>query len=242
MARIKPHKLVPPRIVPGDARPSPWLWMLALLAVGLWTWQVYDYGLNYPGYRAAGRADRTQELRERIAELERERDELRFLAAKYERSSQIDREAAQATRGEIKILQNERTDLEREAAFLRTLVTEGGDKLQVTDYSLHKIADDSRYRYRFKVTRDFEGAKKLEGWVRLRLTGEADGEPAELTLAEVGHGAADTYKLGFRHYQEIEGELRLPPDFLPQQLSIDVTPVGDQFEPFTVTYDWAPTT
>lgn len=229
-----------PRIAPGDARPSLWLWALALLAVGLWTWQVYDYGRHYAGYTAADRADSTQQLRQRIAELEQEREELRFESAKYERAGQIDREAAQAIRVQIASLQGELSDLEREAASLRTLVTDGGDRLQIKDYALRKTAGDERYHYVFTVSRDIEGPKKLEGWVKLRLSGEADGEPAELSLTGLGSEEPELHKLGFKHYQTLEGDLQLPPGFTPSQLTIDVTPIGTQFKPFSVSFDWRP--
>jgi hypothetical protein len=241
MSWSKSQKIVTPRIASGDTRPSLWLWTLALLTVGLWTWQVYDYGLNYPGYTAASRADATQQLHERIADLEQEREELRFQSAKYERAGQIDREATLAIRAQITSLQNELSDLEREAASLRTLVTDGGDSLQVKDYALRKTADAERYHYAFTVSRDIEGAKKVEGWVKLRLVGEADGEPQELSLTDLGSGEPEVHKLGFKHYQRLEGDLQLPSGFTPSQLTIDVTPVGTQFKPFSISYDWGPT-
>lgn len=240
MPWTRSQKIVTPRIAPRNAWPSLLLWALALLAVGFWTWQVYDYGRHYPGYTATGRADATEQLRTRIVELEQEREELRFQSAKYERAGQIDREATLAIRAEIASLQNELSDLEREAASLRTLVADGGDSLQIKDFALRRTGDARRYRYAFTVSRDIEGAKKVEGWVKLRLAGEADGELAELSLTELSSGAPEVHKLGFKHNQQLEGDLQLPTGFTPSQLTIDVSPVGTQFKPFSMSYDWRP--
>lgn len=238
MAKIRPQRIVTPRIVLVEKRPGIWLWLLALFGVGLWTWQVYDYGLRHADIDSSEQVDETQGLRERIMELERERDELRFVAAKYERASQIDREAAQAIQGEIKILQNERDALRQEADSLRSLVAEGGDRVEVTDYALQKTAGQRRYRYLFTVTRDVEGAKKLEGWVTLWVNGESGGEAKELPLSELSGDGTDTHRLGFRHFQKIEGEVELPADFAAHTLTIEVRPLGTQFKPFTISYDW----
>ena len=241
MANTKTPHIVTPRIVQADRRPGLWLWGLALIAVGLWTWQVYDYGRTRADDGSSAPESDAQALRERIAELERERDELRFLAAKYERAGQIDREATQAIQTQIKSLQNERVELQREAATLRSLVSEGGDKLEITDYSLRKAGGDRRFHYLFTVSRDVEGAKKLEGWVTLRVAGESGGEAKELSLDQLSNGSVDIHKLGFKHYQKVEGELQLPPGFVARKLTIEVTPLGTQFKAFTISYDWAAT-
>lgn len=241
MRRTRSHKIVSPRIVPGDARPNPWLWILTLIALGLWTWQVYDYGGTHAERYAAGRIEREAALRERIAELERERDELRFQSARHERGSQIDRQAALAIRDDIEALQKARSDLEREAAALRAMVADGGDRLEIRDYVLRGNPDDGGYRYQMSVVRLVEGTNKLEGSLTLRIAGEAGGEPTELSLAEVSDGPPVVHRLGFRQYQRIEGDLILPSDFVPSRLMIDVTPAGTQFRPLTVAYDWAPT-
>lgn len=238
MAKNSSQRFVTPRIIQADSRPSLWLWILALVAIGLWTWQVYDYGLRHAADPVVSESDEEEALRTRIAELEQERDELRFLAAKHERSSQIDREAAQAIRGEIESLEDERAELQLEAEKLRSLVSEGGDRLEVTEYSLRKTGE-RRYRYQFKVTRDIEGAKKLEGWVTLRVAGLSSGESEELSLPELTGGSLDIHRLGFKHYQTIDGDLQLPAGFEPDRLTIEVTPIGTQFKAFTISYDWA---
>jgi hypothetical protein len=240
MPWTRADKLIAPRIVSHEKSPRLWLWILALVALGLWTWQVYDYGFNYVDISATGRSDRELTLRERIDELEREREELLFLAARHERASQIDREAVQSIQGEIRTLQGDLAALEREASDLRTLVTEGSDNLQIRDFSLRKTGDGARYRYLFTVSREIEGAKKLEGWVSLRLSGQREGEPIELSMPDFTQDD-DVHRLGFKHYQKIEGDLQLPSGFTPEELMIDVRPAGTQFKSFTVTFDWTPT-
>ena len=121
MGKIKPIKVITPRIVQPGERRRPWLWLFFLLVLGVWTWQVFEFGRQRAGFDV-GRRDAVEGgLRERITELEQERDVLRQEAARYERSGQIDRAAVVDVQTEVKTLQDERAALKREVAFLKSL-------------------------------------------------------------------------------------------------------------------------
>lgn len=238
MAKIKPDRIGTPRIVQSEARPSVWVWGLLLIALGLWSWQVYEYGRTFVGHDLAARADIEGDLRRQIAELERERDELRFMSARYERASQIDREATQAVHAEIRSLENERADLEQELAMLRERLSGGESKFEIADYSLRKLEPENRYRYAFTVSRMVKSNEKIEGRVIIRVAGELQGKSTELSLADLADDGTEVHKLGFRHFQKVEGELKLPPEFVPNAMIIDVEPKATEFKPFSQTFDW----
>ena len=95
---------------------------MALAGLGVWTWQVYEFGLQYPGPDPSVVAAEENELLLQIADLERQRDELRARSAQFERASQIDRQATLAVQEQIHLLREERAELARQAAHLRSLV------------------------------------------------------------------------------------------------------------------------
>ena len=96
MSRIRSRRITTPKIVQSDTRPNLWLWSVLIIACVLWTWQVYEYGGSNAQYAESRSASTFEELRERIAGLNAECDELRLRSARFERSGQIDREATQS--------------------------------------------------------------------------------------------------------------------------------------------------
>ena len=93
MSSIKPRRITTPQIVQSDAGPNLWLWSVLIIACAVWTWQVYEYGGSNAQYAESRSASNFEELRERIAGLNAECDELRLQSARFERSGQIDRQA-----------------------------------------------------------------------------------------------------------------------------------------------------
>jgi hypothetical protein len=238
MSSIKSRRFATPQIVQSDAGPNVGLWGLLIIVCALWTWQVYEYGGSNAQYAESQSASNLEELRERIAELNAECDELRLQSARYERGAQIDREATQAIQGGIRALKNELAALEREAAKLRDLVSDGDTYIEITDYTLLESTPGKRFQYRFTLSRDAPAPRRVEGEARIRVSGQLNGEHVELTLEEMTDGAAEPHKLGFKHFQEIEGGLNLPTGFTPEALIIDVSPTGTHYKPFSRSFGW----
>ena len=106
MGKIKPMRVVTPRIVQPGERSWLWLWMwlLVLVALAAWTWQVFEFGRQQAGFSVGQRDAMEAELMQRIEELAAERDALRSDAARFERAGQIDRAAADGVQAEVKAL------------------------------------------------------------------------------------------------------------------------------------------
>ena len=105
MPKVKPQKFTTPRIMqPGEGGVRPWVWLLFLAALGAWSWQVLQVGQQRAGFNIDRSSLREEALRERITELEAERDVLRAASARFERAGQIDRAAADGVKAEIKSL------------------------------------------------------------------------------------------------------------------------------------------
>ena len=238
MSSIKSRRFATPQIVQSGAGPNLWLWSVLIIACALWTWQVYEYGRSNAQYAESRSASTFEELRERIAELNAERDELRLQSARFERSGQIDRQATRAIQGGIRALKNELSALEHEAARLRDLVSDGDTYIEITDYTLVESTPGKRFQYRFTLSRDAPAPRKVEGEASIRVSGQLDGEHVELSLQEMTDSGAEPHKLGFRHFQEIEGGLSLPAGFTPEALIIDVSPTGSHYKPFSRSFGW----
>ena len=240
MGKIKPMRVVTPRIVQPGERSWLWLWMwlLVLVALAAWTWQVFEFGRQQAGFSVGQRDAMKAELMQRIDELAAERDALRSDAARFERAGQIDRAAADGVQAEVQALQNERAELKREVAFLKTLVSGVEHKLALGDYSLKKTGERV-YQFEVTLSKSTENAAAtVEGEVVVSLRGVAGGEAKTLDMMALTDGRRSRIGIKFKNFQKLSVELTLPEDFTPNSLVIAVKPGSRGYKPFEQSFDW----
>jgi len=242
MPKVKPYQFTTPRIIqPGEGGVRPWVWLLFLAALGAWSWQVLQVGQQRAGFDIDRSSMREETLRERIAELEAERDILRAASARFERAGQIDRAAADGVKAEIKSLQDERAELKREVAFLKTLVSGGGgDKqLMLNEYRLTAVGDES-YRFEVTVSKAANDSATVKGHVILRVKGQVEGSPKTLDMKTLTNGRRTNIGIRFKNFQKLKADLQLPIGFVPSAIEVAVKLDGNRFKSFERAYDWKP--
>jgi hypothetical protein len=240
MNRVKPTPIKTPRIVqPGDGRGRPWLWLLVVVALAGWTWQVFEYGRLQAGFSVSDRNVRESELQGLIEELQAERDALRAEAARFERSGQIDRAAAEDVQAQIKALQTERSDLRREIAFLKGLVSGSEEHiaLALANESL-AATDDGNYAFEVTLSKRDDASGTVEGEAVFSVNGELDGESRTLDMETLTSGRRSRIGIRFKNFQKLSAEFKLPEDFEPREIVVAVRPKGKGFKAFEQTYDW----
>lgn len=238
MGKVKPTRVITPRIVqPGGGGARTWLWMVFLAALAAWSWQVLELGRHRGGIDVGQREKAEAGLRERIAELEEERDVLRAAAARFERAAQIDRAAAERVQSEVRTLQDERAELKSQLAFLKTLVPGGGKKLVLDDYSLTELGERA-YHFEVTISKRSDDADTVSGSVTVSVTGELDGEEKTFDMAELTDGRRSNIGIKFKNFQKLKTELQLPSGFEPTSIEVTVKPDGKVFKSFQQAYDW----
>lgn len=238
MGKLKPTRIVTPRIVqPGEGGGRGWIWLLFLVALGAWSWQVFEFGRQRAGLDSGARDQVEDSLYERIAALEDERDALRRAAARFERSGQIDRAAADGVKAEVKSLQAERAELKREVAFLKTLVSGGSSKLALDDSRLVD-AGDGRYRFEVTLSKQSDDGKTVAGQAVIRVKGRQGGIDKTLDMKTITDGRRTNIGIKFKNFQKLKTEIKVPPDFEPATIEVSVLPEGKQFKSFEQVYDW----
>lgn len=240
MGKLKPTKIVTPRIVQPGGSGRSWLWMLFLVVLGAWTWQVFEFGRQRAGLDVGQRDQVEDRLLERIAELEEERDELRQAAARYERSGQIDRAAAEGVQSEVKALQDERAELKREVAFLKTLVSGGSRKLALDDHRLTQVGDGS-FQFEVTLSKQNEDGGTVAGQAVIRVKGRQGGIEKMLDMESITDGRRTNIGVKFKNFQKLKTEIKVPSDFEPIAIEVSVRPEGKQFKSFEQVFDWSVT-
>lgn len=240
MSKERFTKITTPKIVQGREGLPAWVWLIGLIGLGLWTWQTYEFGLRHASspLRAASSADTADDLQQRLADLENERNQLRFEVARFERSGQIDRHSVENVSGQIQALREERDSLQKEVVRLRALLAEGDSNFSISDYALSNTSGNQDYGYKFTISRKVEGAKRVEGLAMISIRGESNGELVELPMDKVSADGESRHKLGFKQFQVVEGKIRLPQGFQPLELIIDIRISEPSPKGMIVSFDW----
>lgn len=238
MSKPGSTKIRRPRIIQPGGGGGRWLlWLFFLVALGAWSWQVFEFGRQRAGFDF-GRYDETSSVLERrIERLEAEREDLLAQAAKSQRAGQIDRAAVSGVQQEVRSLQQERADLKREVAFLKKLVSGGGKKLALGDY---RVTDTGDGKYHFEITLSKLGSddRTVSGQVTVEVAGLAEGTPKTLDLKELTNGKRTNIGIRFKSFQKLKTDLDLPNGFEPASITVAVNPDGNTFKSFEQVFEW----
>jgi hypothetical protein len=239
MGKVKPTQVTTPRIIqPGERGARPWLWVLFLVAFGAWSWQMFQYGQKRVGVDVSRSSQAQERLLERVAELEQERDALRAAAARFERLGQIDRAAADGVKSEVKALQEERAELKREVAFLKTLVSRSeGKELLLEEFRLTK-GGERIYLFEVTLSKGAGDEEIVSGQVVLRVKGRVEGRSKTLGMEALTDGKRSNFGIRFKNFQKLKAELQLPDEFEPAVIEVGVTTDGKGFKSFEQAFDW----
>lgn len=230
----RPTEPVTPRIVCDHGWRRHWGWIAGLAALALWSWLTFNYAQRQANIQSGADAPALDALAERVAALEQDRAELMFDATRHARDGQVDRDTAESLDQDIAALRADVQSLRSEVAALRRQASGAGEQLVVKDFRLMTTEQSARYRYAFTLARAGAGQQRMEGSVSLHLNGERAGTDIELALDNTDQ------RLGFRQFQAIEGEIVVPEDFLPRQITIDIQPSAKQFQPARLVFNWQP--
>jgi hypothetical protein len=240
MSKVRPTRIVTPRIVQPGSTARVWFLVLFAVVLAVWTWQVFDFGRQQGERVVQTQARVEQRLHVRIADLEQERDTLRAAAARFERAAQIDRAAAEQVRAEVGALQEERAGLQRELAFLKSLLPGSeGEELVLASPNLTALGERA-FRFEVTLTKPSANDVTVSGEAMVKVRGNADGEPRTLGMASLTAGKRTNIGIRFKNFQTLKAELRLPEGFEPQAIEVAVKPDGEAYRPFRRAYDWKP--
>ena len=218
--------------------------VLVLAAIGLaaWVgWWLYDlgkvHGVNE--LRTLRTVHRTLEtLHEKAIS---ERNTLRDRVAILERSSQVDRQAAQAVREELGGLQEELQVAREEIKFYRGIVSpgEGNQGLRIHNFTLSQGLQAGEYQYDLVLTQLQRTDRYVKGKVTWKIIGKQDDEVSELGLAAVTEAGTKSLEFRFRYFQHLTGMITLPETFVAHKVELVVKAGGKKApEPLTEVFDW----
>lgn len=224
-------------------RPAQAWGLRALVACLLLVCVVASYVLGrQQGLRENGAARlERDELAVAMEVLGSENDALKAQLLNQQQSGEVDKQALAQVQETVRSLRENISQLQEDVLFYKQISssenTEQG--LVVGQMELFATTDPQRLRYKFEFRQQGGSGDMIKGHANIEIQGKQDGMPAALPLYSVSNTEkmADI-KLGFRYFQNLEGELTLPPGFAPERIHIHAESDGDDAQTLQQSFAW----
>jgi hypothetical protein len=194
----------------------PWYWRLAftvvVVAVGgagaLWA---YDLGRSLAGINPGATRQQVADLKDELEKLRIERDQYSTTVNSAESQLNIEKSAQKQLVTQVKTLEAENTKLTEDLAFFESLLPADTGPLGVSIRRVKaEVVAPNQLRYRLLIMQGGKGTKDFAGNLQLVVTVIRDGKSAMMVFPDGKTNEEDKFKLGFKHYQRMEGVLTLP--------------------------------
>jgi len=201
---------------------------LSLVVLGYAAWWLYDLGKLHGVTELQSLRQEHARLEDAYENLVDESESLRERVAILDRSSRIDRQAAQDVQNELGALQDELQSVRGEVGFYRGIVSPGDVKpgLYLHRFELTSGLQPGEFNYDLVLTQLKRNDRFIKGAVEWEIIGEVDGEQKQLDLAAVTDGKVGKLNFRFRYYQHLNGVVTLPEGFHAQEVKLSVRVTG----------------
>ena len=216
-------------------RPGRRFALVTLLVLGLGAGALGGFMFGYTNTLRIQQSEQAtqQELSEQLISTETENAELRRQVAILDRSSVMDQLASEVVQETLLSLRGRVGQLEQDVVYYRQVVSAEIEDtgLIISQLDIDATREANRYRYKLVLRQqDADGDTFLTGHVNVNLVGSQGEEQQILSLRELSAEQDElNIRLRFKYFQNIEGELVLPDNFVPDRLqvaAVSVEPVG----------------
>lgn len=198
--------------------------LFVLVAGGSYLLGSYQ-GVALDSRAAAERDQLRRELQEKVAESEM----LSQQVANLRLASEVDKASSEDVRNKVIELKGQIAALEEDIAFYRGLMAPTDNRSGLTIGSVDILPTGAERRYRFKVVVQqlATNHQVLNGSLRINIVGHEGESVRSISLSELSPQVADEeITLRFKYFQNIEGQIELPPGFEPERIELTAKSTG----------------
>lgn len=172
-------------------------------------------------------------LKARVAEFEQ-------LSANANLSLEVDRTSLEQMRKEMVASQAQIEMLGEQIKFYQALMDpnpqKGGVYIETVD--IEPSSFEGEYRYNIVVAQRSSNHKKVKGRVDVEFISELNSEKVQtFALSELTE-TSNPLPLGFKFFQQLDGDVVLPKGFSPTKVRVMVQLEGDSLPRLDETYEW----
>ena len=214
------------------------LWAGTVLGTLLGVWGTFEAGRMMAGYSILSaereRLARSAELRDLTATLRDTESKL----AMAEVARRVDHEAQTQVEKSLAELQSRLGEANQELAFYRSVVSpsDGMLGMRVQRLRIQPSLAPRRFRLRLVLMQAARQEAVTAATADFTVVGLRGGHATSLPLSEIGTSSR-VLNFSFRYFQELETEIELPADFVPQNIEVEVRPTKGA-SPIRQSYPW----
>ncbi|MDG2519263.1 DUF6776 family protein [Lysobacter soli] len=214
--------------------------LLGVVAValffGLWgAWRVFAPAPDSPQAQLENRERETRSQRRQIEQLEQR-------VATLSRSDQISRDANRDLQSTLAERDEEIAGLRADVAFYERLVGSTAQRRGLAVHSLRlQPQNDTAWHFTGTLTQNLNRGAVSTGQLTLAIEGTRAGKLEKLTwpvLRQQANAPGMTYS--FKYFQQVEGDIFLPPGFTPVRVAVRLAPRSGA--PIEQSFTWADAT
>lgn len=225
-------------------RPGRRFMLVALLVLGVGGSAVGGFMYGYANTMRSQQSEQAtqQEVSGQLIAAETENSELRRQIAILDRSSVMDQLATEEVQGTIRGLRDRVAQLEQDVVYYRQVVSAETEDtgLIISQLDIDATREGDRYRYKLVLRQqDADGDTFLTGHVNVNLVGSQGEEQQILSLRDLSAEQDQLdIRLRFKYFQNIEGELVLPENFVPDRLQVAAVSVEPVEKSVNQNFSW----
>lgn len=214
------------------------LWAGTVLGTLLGIWGTFEAGRMLAGYSVINATRERLAQGAEIGELKAKLRDTEALLATAEVARRVDHEAEAQVEKSLAELQARLGEATQELAFYRSVVSpsDGMLGMRVQRLRVQPALAPRHYRVRIVLMQAARQEAVTSATVDFTVEGVRAGRATSLALSEIGTSSR-IMNFSFRYFQELETEIELPADFVPQNIEVEVRPAKGA-SPIRQAYPW----
>ncbi len=185
--------------------------------------------------------DERSELRVETEQLSKQLSQMEEQLAIHKHGSELERQASERVRKENIGLQNRVSELEEAVTFYKSIMApRKNDKgLRIERLELTSTVNKRRFKYKVVMTQVANNSSYIRGNVTMNLLGVRDGAKESIpfeTLSTEMESSGIPFR--FRYFQNMDGEIVVPGDFVPEQIEVIAQSKGRKATRLEKRFDW----
>ena len=224
----------------------PNLWIMSgtaiLLALLIIIWLVFDFGRQQAGFDKAESDLVVTRLQLQIDDLTAQKNQLHRENSKLTLGHNIDRDANNQVNKTLTQTQSKIMEMEEELLFYRNVMSPSKSKRSVEIKKIQLTAvSENEFKYKLQLIQNGRHDVVARGRVEISVEGVgADNKTIRLAMASIlTEKSKKKKKFGFKYFQNFEGGIRIPDDFVPTFVYIRVLPSSSKIPKVDKSFSWA---
>jgi hypothetical protein len=241
MVAVKGSKLEKMIVVPYRPLQVFWSRAIVVLLVLVAGGGAYLYGFS-AGVRESGDARiERDELKQAVLAMQEENAAQREQLLKIEQAGTVDQQALDSVQQTIVAQREKISQLEEDVLFYKQIMSPENDESGLVIGQVDLVATDAprTVRYKMELKQQGNNEKVINGHANVNILGMRNYQEISIPLSELSATQLEEdFRLQFRYFQNIEGELTLPENFEPTKVQIMAVAEGDNAKTVQKSFGW----